>query len=165
MVVDGIDKKMLLCRYLGSVGPGFLFGKSTMIPLAIGLVMLLQQNLAEGNTPVLLIAPEATSIEEYVNIYFSDIPVMADIAKCESRFRHFGKDGHVLRGEVTPQDIGVMQVNEYFHGTTAEKLGIDIYSIEGNVAYARYLYEKDGTIPWASSAKCWSKKANQIAKK
>lgn len=93
--------------------------------------------------------------EEYVRYYFSDIPVMAEIAKCESRFRHYGSDGEVLRGEQVSKDRGVMQINEYYHLEDSQRLGFNIYTLEGNVAYARYLYEKQGTRPWRPSAKCW----------
>lgn len=93
--------------------------------------------------------------EEYVREYFTDIPVMAEIARCESRFRHYVNGGEVLRGEKIPQDRGVMQINEYYHLEDSKKLGFNIYTLEGNVAYARYLYEKQGTRPWRASAKCW----------
>lgn len=99
-----------------------------------------------------------------MSAYFSDIPVLVEVARCESHFRHFGKDGSVLRGNVDPRDLGVMQINEYFHATTAEKLGLDIESLPGNLAYARYLYEREGTTPWLSSVKCWGKE-NHVAKK
>jgi len=111
---------------------------------------------------VVMQMPAAQTIEEYVRVYFADIPVMAEVAKCESRFRQFSKNGTVLRGEVVSDDLGVMQVNDYFHGDTADKLGLDLKTIQGNVAYARYLYEKEGTRPWNSSKPCWGK--TQIAK-
>lgn len=95
--------------------------------------------------------------EEYVKNYFSDIPVMIEIAKCESRFRQHDKNGEVLRGEVNPLDRGVMQVNEYYHGDEAKKLGFDILTIEGNTAYARYIFERQGVRPWKSSSFCWGK--------
>jgi len=50
-----------------------------------------------------------------------------------------------------------MQINELYHADTAKALGYDIYSIDGNVAYARYLYEKQGAKPWISSSPCWAK--------
>ena len=97
------------------------------------------------------------TVEEYVRKYFSDIPVMAEIAKCESRFRQHDSDGNVLRGEKNSLDRGVMQINEYFHNEDSEKLGFDILTLEGNTAYARYLFEKYGVKPWKSSGKCWGK--------
>lgn len=155
---------MLPCCYLGPVGPSFSFVSKHqhMIPLAFGIALLLN-NAIQGPSSQPVFVAEAQTVEEYVRSYFSDAPVMAEIAKCETRFRHFGRNGRVLRGEVTPEDVGVMQVNEYFHGKTADKLGFDIYSIEGNVAYARYLYEKEGTQPWVSSKKCWGK-SEHVAK-
>lgn len=102
-------------------------------------------------------------VEQITRAYFSDIPVMAEIAWCESKFKHFEKDGGVNRGDLTPDDLGVMQVNEYFHGKTAETLGYNLKSIGGNLMYARYLYEKEGTTPWNSSKHCWSKRTQHIA--
>lgn len=101
-------------------------------------------------------------VEQYVQDYFRDIPILVQIAKCESRFRHFDKNHKVIRGEANSQDVGVMQINEKYHLERSEKLGYDIYSIEGNMAYARRLYEKEGTVPWASSSPCWGKHKDQL---
>ncbi len=97
------------------------------------------------------------TLEDYVREYFKDTPIMADIARCESRFRQLDAKGEIFRGEVNPADVGVMQINEYYHLKTAEKMGIDIYTVGGNLAYAKYLYEKEGTQPWISSSPCWKK--------
>jgi len=106
--------------------------------------------------------PAAQTVEQYVREYFAGAPIMAEIARCESRFKQFDKDGSIHRGVVNDKDLGVMQVNEYYHGKTAAKLGLDLYTIQGNVAYAKYLYEKEGTRPWMSSSPCWSK--SRVAK-
>lgn len=97
------------------------------------------------------------STEEYVRNYFSDIPIMIQIAKCESHFRQLDVDGKVHRGEINNEDVGVMQINEHYHLDMAEEKNYDIYTIEGNTAYARFLYEKEGTVPWNSSKACWGK--------
>jgi hypothetical protein len=94
--------------------------------------------------------------KEIVTEYFSDTPVLADVAYCESRFTHFNTDGSVLRGRVNRADVGVMQINEKYHAATAVKLGIDLYTLEGNMAYARYLYDTQGTRPWVHSSPCWN---------
>lgn len=98
---------------------------------------------------------ESKTVEEYVREYFEDIPVLAEIARCESKFRHFGKNGDIIRGEINRRDVGVMQINEYYHKATALKLGVNIYSLDGNLAYAKQLYEREGTQPWISSVQCW----------
>ena len=53
------------------------------------------------------------TVEEYVTEYFNDIPIMSDIAFCESTFRQFNENGDTLRGKENYLDIGVMQINEY----------------------------------------------------
>lgn len=103
------------------------------------------------------------STEQYVKQYFSDVPIMIEIAKCESRFKHLDSDGSIHRGKINSSDVGVMQINEYYHLDTAEKENYNIYSIEGNTAYARKLYEKQGTQPWISSKACWGKYEASLA--
>lgn len=95
--------------------------------------------------------------ESIVRDYFSDIPVMIQVARCESTFRHTLADGSVLRGRVDNADTGVMQINLRYHGVTAEKLGLDLENIYDNMAYARYLYEQQGTQPWSASLPCWGR--------
>lgn len=101
------------------------------------------------------------STEQYVRQYFKDIPIMIQIARCESTFRHLDADGEIHRGRVNNADVGVMQINEFYHLDQAEKKDLNIYTIEGNVAYARDLYEREGTQPWASSKACWGKYENK----
>jgi len=96
--------------------------------------------------------------EQQVNLYFFDIPIMKDIAFCESRMRQFNSSGEILRGEENRDDVGVMQINKYYHGKTADKKNIDLHTVAGNMAYARYLYEKNGTSDWNASKPCWSKR-------
>lgn len=105
-------------------------------------------------------AIEATT-EQVVREYFKDIPVMVQIARCESTFRHTLADGSVLRGLVDNADLGVMQINTRYHGARAVELGLDLKKIEDNMAYARYLYEKEGTRPWNASAPCWNRSLAQ----
>ena len=95
--------------------------------------------------------------EARVREYFSDIPVMIQVARCESTFRHTLEDGSVLRGKVDSRDTGVMQINTFYHGTTAASLGLDLENLEDNMAYARDLYNKRGTQPWSASAPCWNR--------
>ncbi len=96
-----------------------------------------------------------SNTEIAVREYFSDIPVMIQVARCESTFRHTLEDGTVLRGKVDNRDTGVMQINSYYHGKAAAELGLDLENFEDNMAYARHLYETQGTQPWSASSPCW----------
>jgi hypothetical protein len=80
---------------------------------------------------------------------------LIDVARCESQYRQFDENGNVLRGKVNSKDVGAFQINEKYHLETSQKLGIDIYTLEGNIAYARYLYETQGSKPWSASSPCW----------
>jgi len=122
---------------------------------ALAVSLVLNGGTATQAHPLAL--PVAQSPKQFVESYFADAPIMVAIAQCESHFRQYDKDGSIFRGKVNHSDVGVMQVNEYYHGKTADVLGIDLYTIEGNVAYARYLYKKEGTTPWNSSRPCWGK--------
>lgn len=104
-----------------------------------------------------VVMPAPKSVEEYVREQFKDAPVMIDIARCESRFRQFDSNGKVLKNP-TSSAMGVFQVMASLHAESAKKnLGLDIYSLEGNAAYARHLYEKNGTRDWNASKHCWAK--------
>lgn len=100
---------------------------------------------------------EGLTTKDMVTLYFKDTPVLVSIAKCESTFKHLDKNGNVVRGKINKQDVGVMQINEKYHLKESEALGYDIYTLEGNMAYAKYLYEKKGSQPWVSSSACWKK--------
>lgn len=100
---------------------------------------------------------QVVNTESIVRDYFSDIPVMVQVARCESTFRHTLADGTVLRGYVDNRDTGVMQINTYYHGDTAATMNLDLEDIYDNMAYARYLYETQGTQPWSASRPCWGR--------
>ena len=109
------------------------------------------------------VVPKVLTTEESVEAYFSDLPIMVDIAHCESRFRQTDTEGNVFRGVQNRYDVGVMQINELYHLDEAKKLGINIYTLKGNMEYARYLYENQGARPWMASSPCWAQ-SQKIAK-
>ncbi len=146
---------------------------------AIGLYMILSS--AIGGSPVVaqvseipkaepqLIEKTKEEIEQpltteaYVRNYFSDLPIMIEISRCESAFRQNDEKGNILRGIKNNLDVGAFQINEHYHSKTAKKMGVNLHTVEGNAQYARYLYEKEGARPWLSSSKCWSR-SNELAK-
>jgi hypothetical protein len=103
------------------------------------------------------VAMTSMDTEAIVREYFSDIPVMIQVARCESTFRHTLEDGTVLKGKVDGRDTGVMQINTFYHGAQAAELGLDLEVLEDNMAYARTLYERQGTQPWSASSPCWGR--------
>lgn len=108
----------------------------------------------------------ATSTEDIKRItkeYFKETPILAEIARCESTYRQFSSAGVPLRGIVNGADVGVMQINEKYHLARTKKLGIDIYTFEGNLQYGALLYKEQGTRPWNASKPCWGKHEATLA--
>jgi hypothetical protein len=95
--------------------------------------------------------------EAAVREYFKDIPVMIQVARCESQFRQTLADGTVLHGAVDSADTGVMQINARYHASAAAAMGLSLDDLHGNMVYARHLYETEGTRPWTASSACWGK--------
>lgn len=110
-----------------------------------------------GQEEVIVATKEITRgrTEDLVREYFRDIPMMAEVARCESTFRHTLADGSVLRGVVDNRDTGVMQINTFYHQATADALDLDLEDFYHNMAYARNLYERQGLQPWSASRPCW----------
>ncbi|HWB34254.1 MAG TPA: transglycosylase SLT domain-containing protein [Candidatus Paceibacterota bacterium] len=100
--------------------------------------------------------PQVQTVEEYVRDYFADEPILAEVASCESHFRQFDSNGNVLKN-ANSSAIGIMQIMASVHSETAAELGLDPTTMQGNLAYAKYLYDKNGLSPWNASKACWSK--------
>jgi len=135
----------------------------------IGLALAFSALVTSTSTPVTAAAaqsvtmPASQSVEEYVREYFKDAPVMIDIARCESRFRQLDSAGKVLKNP-TSTAMGTFQIMASLHAKPAQdNLGLNIYTLQGNAAYARYLYERNGTRDWNASKHCWGKSQHVAA--
>src|SRR4051812_34005609 len=120
--------------------------KSFVFIIAVFLlnVSLYQPALAQLTMPAI---GSNAGIETTVQAYFANAPEMIVIAKCESGFRQYDNSGSPLRGG-GGRYIGIFQISEG-HAATAQSLGLDMYTTDGNIAYAKYLYDKQGTAPWS----------------
>jgi len=72
---------------------------------------------------------------------FHDAPEMLAVIDCESNFTHYKADGTVLTGRVTP-DQGATQISPKHHPH------VDAEDLFTNLAYARHLYDRNGTRDW-----------------
>ncbi len=99
-------------------------------------------------------------VETRVRTYFADVPAMPAIAKCESGFRQYDGSGAVLF-DPSYSMIGVFQISSA-HLPESLSLGMDVMTLDGNLAYARHLYEADGIDPWMSSFACWGSKVQPV---
>lgn len=95
------------------------------------------------------------TVENTVRAYYADVPILIAIAACESNFRQHNSNGKPLYNAGGSSAIGVMQIMSSVHRKSANQLGLDITTTEGNLMYARHLYEEEGTRPWNASRHCW----------
>jgi hypothetical protein len=98
---------------------------------------------------------------------FAGYPLLERISACESTGnpngipRQFLADGSILwgndpkTGQPIKRDEGILQINTWVWGPLALKMGDDLATEDGNVAFGKYLYETYGTGPWTASEGCW----------
>ncbi len=94
-------------------------------------------------------------IEQFSEQYKVNSTLALKIASCESGLTQFNSDGSVFRGRQNPQDVGIFQINEYYHLKRSQELGLNIYTREGNIEFAMILLSTTGTSPWNWSKACW----------
>lgn len=80
-----------------------------------------------------------------------DFALLRKICKAESGGEQFDKKGKVIVGKIDPRDKGICQINEYYNGAKARELGYDIYTKEGNIKMAEWLFLNFGSSPWDAS--------------
>ena len=101
--------------------------------------------------------PTNANVMAYVKRKYANQPILIAISSCESGFRQYDdKTGAILHGKVNAEDVGVMQINQKYHLAKAASMGYDLNTVEGNVAYAQYLYDTQGSTPWSASEPCWN---------
>jgi hypothetical protein len=139
-------------------------GLPEVLPAATADSGIVQE--AAANLSLKLEAPSIPSvgeIETKVRAYFRHTPMLAEVARCESHFRHFNTDGTLRAGYNTngTKDVGVMQINTIWH-EKAKDLGFDLSTLKGNMDFAKWLYDRQGLQPWMSSSRCWGKNPNRV---
>lgn len=115
----------------------------------------------EGNNPELLEIVGETE-EGNSNTHLAVLRrELKTVCSCESgngaygEPQQFHEDGSVVRGIINPLDIGQCQINLKYWGEEAEELGYDIFTSQGNIKMANYIYDNSGLQPWSASKQCW----------
>ncbi|MBM3274135.1 MAG: lytic transglycosylase domain-containing protein [Candidatus Sericytochromatia bacterium] len=79
--------------------------------------------------------------------------ILMAIAFKESNWRHYNRDGSVLRGQWTPSDVGIMQINEKAHPAAFPRARTDMrYNIEYGARYLKWQFERYGNWEEAVAA-------------
>lgn len=145
--------------------------KNSLVSLVIlsGITMVTPQTLdlnvaSEESQPQIVIKDHANPVKKPEVKKVELLPALVPICACESALRKDGKptqfnpDGTVRRGKVNHNDIGMCQINiepRNGHLAQAKKMGLDLFTEEGNIKYANWLYKQEGSSPWNWSKNCW----------
>jgi hypothetical protein len=131
-----------------------LFAKQKWSKVACILAgLMLIPSIAEANKQPSV--NRAKNADKAVVVALSSYPpVLREIARCESGFRQFDANGNPLKNPGSSA-TGVFQIMYSLHHKAAKKRGWDIRTTKGNLAYAKHLYNTEGTAPWNASKHCW----------
>ena len=82
------------------------------------------------------------------------------IIKCEGGAYGVVRDNVNLDKNGIPWSIDHFdfQINDYYHESTMNKMGLSIHDRWDTLEYGFYLMKKQGLKPWKASIACWSKK-------
>ena len=109
------------------------------------------------------VIPHADAENRVTGIQWVGYGLLKHIASCESwgdpdkEPREFLPDGSVLRGYPNPDDVGLAQINIPTWGAKARQLGLDLFTYDGNLAMAKWIFDHYGSKPWVYSEGCWGK--------
>lgn len=113
---------------------------------------------AQEAVPVVKETP--AQIEVIVREAFADNPIMIHIAKCESTFRQFYNSGSVFKG--AGRYVGIFQIDEIIHTNAARALGFDINTVQGNIGYAKHIFEREGSRPWLNCSRSYVQGGTEV---
>ena len=118
-------------------------------PPSVEIIQIVKEyiELVEEPTPQELVS-------NYAEEYGVDLKLANAIISCESRYNENAIGTLAVVGE----DVGLWQINSYFHKQTALSMGLDIYKVEDNIKYGFYLLSTEGVRHWYPSKLCWSAK-------
>jgi len=118
-------------------------------------------NLNTASAQLAMPVFSSADVEAKIRQVFPGANVMIDIARCESGLKQYKENFNVVRGGLGGNYIGIFQLAES-HAENARNLGLDIYSVDGNIGYAKVLYDAQGTQPWVACTKVSPSVAEQV---
>lgn len=106
-------------------------------------------------------APYSTTDEAITYLakkYKQDEKLARKIISCEGQaYKQIGNNKNLDKnGNVWSVDVGWWQINDFYHESSAKKIGLDIHNEYDNLEYGFILLSTQGTKPWSASKSCWS---------
>lgn len=126
---------MLILSILSGNGISVAFGGESPSNRAIELL----------NASSTMVEPSLKhTINRWSAFYDLDPRLVTGIIYCESRFNVDAIGTQAVVGK----DIGLLQINTFFHLKKSKEKGYDIFETVGNLRYGLELMKEQGTSPW-----------------
>lgn len=82
------------------------------------------------------------------------LPELVPVCACETTGNPHAEPVHIPSQNATA-DVGICQINLWYQGDKAKKMGLDLFKERDNIIYANNLYTEQGLSPWIHSRHCW----------
>ena len=121
------------------------------------------QTVEPATSTVFVAASTSTNQGEIHGSSTWKYPELRRMCACESTGdpnkepRQFDEQGNVVKGWFSDKentDWGMCQISDKYWLKKSQELGYDIFTREGNLKMAEWLYEAQGTYPWRWSKSC-----------
>ena len=126
----------------------------TVVTIVLAFILPINNIVARAETKeTLTLDSEITRLAKQ---YTVDEKLVREIIKCESQL-YGGAINHNKDkgGKIWSSDWGYLQINDYFHEKTMNKMGFDIHNQWDSLEYGFILISKEGYTPWKASKTCW----------
>ncbi len=118
--------------------------------LALAAVVSPPATEVRSEEPIPIPSVQELTVEQKIRITFPDAPIMLEIAKAESRLIPTAKNPNSTASGVFQILKGTFE--DPYYGCTG-----DVFDEADNIACARKIYDKSGTVPWDASRHVWGK--------
>jgi hypothetical protein len=167
-IIDKLKVTVVICLLgIAQADPAIADKSLSVPPVPPSRISIKQLGVTFAVPPT---APEVSA--EYVRqqaiTYFvkEGVPELIGICECESHFVHYHEDGTLnvsmhknAAGKRDSSASGVCQILYKGHYKNwSQSPGTNITTLEGNLAFAAWLYKTEGSEPWKSSRSCWKNK-------
>lgn len=129
--------------------------------ILLNLVIIAILALTLSTNTVSYVAPAKEQIEPISEPLATLHPKLVPVCACESGQgkngtpKQFNPDGSVRFGKINPLDTGMCQINQKYWLEKSKELGFDIFTEQGNIKMANWIYDRHGLQPWDWSKSCW----------
>jgi len=122
------------------------FNKSFILEILFAFILFSNVEVYQAKAEEIeVVVIEETNEQRILREFDSDLD-MFDIVRCESGFKQFDRVGGILTSPTN--DVGIMQINLKTWADEALNMGIDIYTLNGNIEMGKHILKVQSKTAW-----------------